>query len=77
VVAIRFIPDITPVPISSAKGIAMPESIKIRGIVRDNSRREMEDESFVLAMITKRLGETVSLELYDQLRSLIHTMFRP
>jgi flagellar biosynthesis protein FlhB len=75
-VAIRFIPDVAPVPILSAKGVAMPESMRIRTIVRENGRREIEDETFVLAMISKKPGETVPFELYDQLRNLIHTMYR-
>lgn len=76
VVAIRYIPDVAPVPILSAKGVSMPESTRIRTIVRENGRREIEDEAFVLAMISKRPGETVPFELYDQLRNLIHTMYR-
>ena len=76
VVAIRYILDVAPVPILSAKGVSMPESTRIRTIVRENGRREIEDEAFVLAMISKRPGETVPFELYDQLRNLIHTMYR-
>lgn len=76
VVAIHFIPNVVPVPTLSAKGIVMHDSVRIRKVANENNRPEIESESFVRAMIDRRLGETVPLELYDELRELIRTMFR-
>ena len=54
----------------------MHDSVRIRKVANENNRPEIESESFVRAMIDRRLGETVPLELYDELRELIRTMFR-